>query len=330
MNIQPLVSICIPTYNSEKFLKEMLDSIVAQTYKNIEVIVSDNASVDGTSQIAREYCNKYQWNFFQNKINIGAGANFNKLIELANGEYIAIYHADDVYMPTIVEDSIKAFKQNGEIGIVGTMGVEIDSSGIEYKSISLPKSLTSKNEYSFDDIFTSILNQEGLFLVTPSIMVRASIYQELGSFRLNERYKSAADYEMWFRIMQKNKIALIDKQLIRYRRHENQGSQHEIYDNVKKPDSLNVYLDYAKNNYSKYGDLYEYSFYRLMRVLAVKLNNSKEFSKSNQVICEIIELNQNFNRKLLWLLLMNKFRLRVKLNSFIVIKKILKKIGIVK
>lgn len=100
------VSICIPTYNSVKFLHLMLDSIVEQTYKNIEVIISDNASTDNTVAFAQEYCDKYKWNFYQNEVNIGAGANFNKLIELTTGDYIAIYHADDVYHPTIVEESI--------------------------------------------------------------------------------------------------------------------------------------------------------------------------------------------------------------------------------
>ena len=324
------VSICIPTYNSSKYLRIMFDSILNQTYKDFEVIISDNASNDNTFEIAQEYCSKYGWTYYQNDVNIGAGANFNKLIELARGKFISIYHADDIYAPTIIEETVKLFDKYPDIGLVGTMGNEIDKNGIIHKSISLPKSLPIKDVYTFEEIFTSVLSQERLFLVTPSVTVKAEAYHRYGNFNLNKRYKSAGDYEMWFRIMQGYKLGLVNNSLIQYRYHEAQGSHHEIRTNIKKPDSLNVYLDYAKINYNKYGTLYEYSYYRLMRILAIKLNNSTEFSKSNQVIFEIIDLNTKFKINLVWLLIMNRFRLKVNLNSLITIKKILKKIGILK
>jgi len=122
MSRKPLVSICMPTCNSEIYLRESLDSIASQTYKNTEVIISDNASTDSTISIINEYVEKYGFKLFINKTNIGAHANFNKLISLAGGEYVAIYHSDDVYEKTIVEESVKVLSEDESIGLVGTMG----------------------------------------------------------------------------------------------------------------------------------------------------------------------------------------------------------------
>ena len=95
-NKNPKVTIGIPTYNSEGYLRMSLDSIANQTYKDIEVIISDNHSSDHTCEIAQEYVERYGWTLNVNAKNIGAADNFNKLIELSHGEFVAIYHADDI------------------------------------------------------------------------------------------------------------------------------------------------------------------------------------------------------------------------------------------
>ena len=321
---QSSVSICIPTYNSEKFLKEMLDSIVSQTYKNIEVIISDNASVDKTPQIVREYCDKHNWKYFQNEVNIGAGANFNKLIELATGDYIAIYHADDVYEPTIVEESVNLFSKYDSIGLVSTLGYEINESDTITAEYKLPKVLKKNEEYKFDDIFRAILKQTGLFLITPSVMVKKEAYDSCGIFNLNDRYLSAGDYEMWFRILQKYAMGIIDKPLIKYRIHNAQGSQLEIRQNFKLPDSLIVYYDYMMVDKNKYLPLYNYTFYRLVRVLAIKYNNFKSFNESNKMINLIFRQTSSYYLNLFWLRILNYFKITINLNTLINIKKVIK------
>lgn len=318
------VSICIPTFNSAKFLRAMLDSIVEQTYTNIEVIISDNASSDNTIAIAQEYCNKYAWELYQNEVNIGAGANFNKLIELASGDYIAIYHADDVYQPTIVEESIELFTRHNSIGLVSTLGYEINENDEITSEYRLSKTFDKKDEYKFDDIFTAILKQEGLFLITSSVMVKKEAYNKCGTFYLNERYASAGDYEMWFRILQKYNIAIIDEPLIRYRIHGAQGSQVEIRQNFKLPDSLNVYYDYMTVDKNKYLSLYNYTYYRLVRVLAIKYNNIRSFNESNKMINLIFKQTSSYYLNLFWLILLNFLRVSINLNTLINIKKAIK------
>lgn len=286
----PLVSICIPTYNSASYLAQSLDSIVSQTYHNIEVIISDNASTDETPEIINNYCNRYGWTFYKNEINIGAGNNFNKLVELANGEYIAIYHADDIYDPTIVEKSVSIFETNN-VGLVGTMGDVINSSNQTLHPFQLPKCLESHKEILFfDDVIDSVLssNTQEILLITPSIMVKKECYTKLGNFQINKRYKSAGDYEMWLRIAYHYPIHIINKPLIQYRIHSGQGSEMEIRQNLEINDIVIVMDDYIKKitditlrkKFHKWKD-------KLLIRTALKQNAASLYTKSNTTLKEI-------------------------------------------
>lgn len=99
MTVQPLISIAMATYNGEKYLKEQLDSIYAQTYKNVEVIVTDDGSTDYTIKILEQYAHSHGLRYFVNKTNLGFVKNFEKAVSLCRGEYIALSDQDDVWLP---------------------------------------------------------------------------------------------------------------------------------------------------------------------------------------------------------------------------------------
>jgi len=100
---KPRVSIGLPVYNGERFLKEALDSLLAQTYADFELIISDNASTDQTESICRTYAASDQRiRYYRNKENVGAARNFNHVFELSSGEYFKWATADDVCSPELV------------------------------------------------------------------------------------------------------------------------------------------------------------------------------------------------------------------------------------
>jgi glycosyltransferase involved in cell wall biosynthesis len=245
-NNNSLVSICIPTYNSARYLTQCLDSIASQTYQNVEVIISDNASTDDTVAIIGGYVNRYGYKLHVNETNKGAAANFNKLIGLAKGEYVAIYHADDVYESAIVAESVKALNSDASIGVVGTMGYVINADGKYLQEFILDKEIKrlNKHSYNFNEAFRGMLKRR-LFFITPSIMVRKKAYSELGVFK-PEKYRSCCDYEMWLRIARKYNVAILNKKLIHYRVHENQGTELEIRKNIEIPDYLGVVMEYRQ------------------------------------------------------------------------------------
>lgn len=107
-----LVSIAVATYNGEKYLREQLDSIYNQTYKNIEVIVCDDCSSDKTVEILEEYCKKFRLKYFVNETNLGFVKNFEKAISLCSGDYIALSDQDDVWTENKIETLLKNIADN--------------------------------------------------------------------------------------------------------------------------------------------------------------------------------------------------------------------------
>ncbi len=106
----PLVSIAMATYNGEKFLQKQLDSIYGQTYKNIEVIVTDDCSTDKTVEILQEYKKNYGLKYHINDHNLGFIKNFEKAITLSNGNYVALADQDDIWLPEKIETLVEKIK----------------------------------------------------------------------------------------------------------------------------------------------------------------------------------------------------------------------------
>lgn len=281
---QPLVSICIPTYNSASYLRETLDSLLEQTYAHREIVVSDNASTDGTHVILREYEEQYGIRVLYNGENCGAGENFNRLVAAARGEYIAIYHADDLYQPTIVEESVAALRADPALGLVGTMARAINSDGAEL--FRYHPCTGSGGTYLFNGAMLAMLRTAGssIFFITPSIMVRSTVYRAVGTFD-QERFKSSVDYEMWLRIARRYPVAIIDRPLMSYRIHQDQGSEQEVRKNLELPDLYQVVLEYRQYLQGKDENrICDDTLDRIVLKTALKQNYLRRFTQSSDTI----------------------------------------------
>jgi len=247
INSCPLISICIPTYNSAKLLRKCLDSIVNQTYPNKEIIISDNASTDETEKIVKEYVKKYKVKYYKNEKNIGGEGNFTRCIELATGEFIAIFHADDLYQPNMVERQVKVFQDNTSVGAVSTQANYINSHGKIIGESKLPIELQNKQIYYFSEIFISILSNLN-FIICPSVMVRGKIYKELVQFN-EKKFGTSADLDMWLRILKKHPIVILDEKLMSWRISNTQGSFSTRYLRTDQADFYRVMDYYLANKF---------------------------------------------------------------------------------
>jgi len=251
-----LVTIGIPVYNGEKFIAQTLESIINQTYKNLEIIVSDNGSSDTTVEIIKEFANRdSRISLNQNKENLGYSGNLNKIIELANSKYIAIYHSDDIYEPTIVEEQVRFLDENKELAGCFTLGKMIDENGKEIKNRFNLKYRKSKKNVILDlDYFLDRMCTKGNILICPTSMIRKSTYTRIGGY--NEKIKYIEDLDMWIRILQFEKLGIIMKNLINYRIHSKQGSSY--YSNIKREELavdllyMEKYIGKNKEYISKY------------------------------------------------------------------------------
>jgi GT2 family glycosyltransferase len=238
-----LVSVIVPVYNGARYLRECLDSIVAQTYPNLEVLVMDDHSTDESGQIAQSYGSKVRC--YRQPHNVGQFANVSDGIQRATGDYIAVFHADDVYQSTIIEREVDFLSSQPAVGAVFCLDRMMDSTGREYGKVELPPGLPGSAPLEFPVVFNALLEFQNRFLRTPGAMVRASVYQELGLY-CEEKFGMAADLEMWLRISKNYPIAILPEHLFSYRHFH--GSVSQDYDHLRtRPhigfEIMDLYLD---------------------------------------------------------------------------------------
>jgi glycosyltransferase involved in cell wall biosynthesis len=219
---RPLVSVLVPSYNGASYLREMLDSLLAQTYECLEIILLDDASTDGTAAIAAEYASRIS--YLRQPTNLGIYDNVNVGIARARGDLIATYHADDIYLPTMVEAQVAYLQQHPEVGAVFCSDIFIDADGREYARLSLPPEVRGERPLDLGTVVNALLTYKNRFLVCPTAMVRASVYRDVGVYR-QDRYRNTADLEMWLRIASRHPIAVLESHLMKYRHFHANSSQ---------------------------------------------------------------------------------------------------------
>lgn len=216
---EPLVSIMVPAFNSAATIGETLSSLTAQTYRNLEITVADNASTDGTREAVLAFAKADpRVKYTRHAENIGAEGNFSYCLRQGRGEYTAIFHADDVYSPTMVEEEVRALRAAPEAGAVFTTARSIDAAGRVTGVYSLPAGLRPGADglYRFPEVFRAVLKY-GNFFFCPSVMARTPIYRDVIRVWDAARYKTSADLDVWFRLLQASPIVILDKPLLNYR-----------------------------------------------------------------------------------------------------------------
>lgn len=211
----PLVSVIIPAYNAEKFIAETLDSVFAQTYRPIEVIVVDDGSTDRTAEIVQNYqtsktnktneTNKTHL-IYMHQQNSGPSKARNTGIKAAKGEYIAFLDADDLWLPEKIESQVAMMVKYPEVGMLCGNMVDFDENG--QKGTSHFEKHNRSELYFGDPIFVidpfrKILSKN--FVSTPTVIVRRSVLEQVGLFDLDFRFSE--DYLLWLRFAKATKVA---------------------------------------------------------------------------------------------------------------------------
>ncbi len=238
----PLVSICIPVFNAEKTIRETLESLLRQTYPNIIIRLSDNASTDRTVGIIKEIRDP-RIELYLNKENIGGEANFTRCIELGTSAYTALFHADDVYEPEMIRRQVAVLERYPDVGAVFTEATKIDEMGNTVGALKRSSYLGGDTiVFGFREIFRAILRDSN-FLICPSAMLRTEIYQrEIKRYRA-DLFNSSADLDVWLRVAERHKVAMLGEQLMRYRVSATQGSHQLCRLRTERADFFKV-MDY--------------------------------------------------------------------------------------
>jgi len=210
----PLVSAIISAYNSEKFIKAAIESILNQSYSNLEIIVFDDISTDSTIPICELFLNLENFRLIkanEHTGNIAKARNYS--IEIANGEYVAFLDSDDLWEPDKIEKQMKYIE---EFPIICS-----DAKIVDENNKILSESYFAKFGYIND------VNLERLLLdnlvITSSVLAKKELIINSGKFSEEQGF-FAEDYALWLNIVKQHTIKFISSPLIRYRRHIGNGS----------------------------------------------------------------------------------------------------------
>lgn len=188
----PKISIIMGIYNCDRYLKQAIESIVAQTYTNWEIIMCDDCSSDNTYNIAERYVNKYpdKFTLIHNEVNQGLNVSLNNCLKYATGEYIARMDGDDISDPKRLEKEISFLLKHREYAIVSCNMSYFDEKGIFGRS-------NSKTEPVKKD-----LPKQTPFCHAPC-MVRKKAYDDVHGYSTDRCFLRVEDYHLWIKMYEK-------------------------------------------------------------------------------------------------------------------------------
>ena len=211
----PLVSVICLCYNQQRFVKEAILSVIAQTYDHIELIIVDDASTDDSQRVIGGMLKEYpEIKYLPLRTNMGHCAAFNQGLKMAKGEFIIDLAADDMLHETRVEEGVMAFQgKDDAYGVNFSNAERIDESG-QHMSYHYPvdeqgRSLVQVPE---GDVFEEVIKR--YFICSPTVMFRKSIIDEMGGYDASLAYE---DFDLWVRSSRNYKYVYTDKVLLKKR-----------------------------------------------------------------------------------------------------------------
>ncbi len=219
---EPLVSIICLSYNHERFIREAIHSVVNQSYKNIEIVVVDDASIDESKSVIQELVAEFpSIQFIPIEKNVGNCKAFNLGFALSKGDFIIDFATDDIMMPDRIEKQITLFQSlPQDVGVVFTDATYVNEEGIflrqHYEYLFRKKLL---NEVPQGDIYIKVLSR--YFVASPTMMVRRTVLETLEGYDENLAYE---DFDFWVRSARLFKYSFLNESLTKIRRAGNSMS----------------------------------------------------------------------------------------------------------
>lgn len=204
----PAVSVLISVYNAERYLREAMDSVLAQTFGDFECVVIDDGSRDGSLAILREYESRDGRLRLISRPNKGLTVSLNEGLAACRGEFVARMDADDVCLPERFEKQVAFLRADADVVVVGASVELVDPYGVHIGLVNYPTDHAA--------IDTRLLKGEGGVLPHPATMLRLSAVRAVGGYR--EQFNNSEDLDLWLRLAEAGRVANLSDVLLKYRR----------------------------------------------------------------------------------------------------------------
>ena len=279
----PKVSVIIPVYNGEQYLAEAIDSVLEQTYPDLEIIVVDDGSTDQSAEIVKSYGNRTRYIY---KENGGTASAMNLGCARAKGTFIAWLSADDAFLPNKISKQVEILDNNPKVGLVHTDFYLVN----ENDEIIRPCRTVNPGRDCFLQRWIN-----GVFINASSVLFRREILRRAGIF--DENISRVADADMWARMYKYCNFAHVPELLLRYRLHMNSASfnisemkkeRSLLMEKLFKIYGIEEFYPFLKENNN---DNLDYA--RAYRYLAQLLERTNYKHLSEKFYIKSIELDKN-------------------------------------
>lgn len=304
---KPLVSVVMPAYNAKENIQEAVNSILDQTYSNIELIVIDDGSTDETAKIISSF-NDHRVKYYRNSYNRGLVYTLNRGIKLSKGKYIARMDSDDISLRTRIYKQVEYLEEHKDCIVCGTyaQSFRTDSLGNKIKMSKLTYEINDK------EIKKSLVYD--CCFAHPTVMIRSSVFIESNVY-YDDKWKNGDDYKLWIDLMPYGMYHNIPEVLLQYRISSAQMSSST---NVTTISANKCRWYYIEKNTSY--NIYRFLLKGLFNIDSIRfLKNNK---CDNQFLLRLIYLSfSNYNLSVIYYYIISRDILRFPLKTFFQILK---------
>jgi glycosyltransferase involved in cell wall biosynthesis len=281
INYQPTISVIMPVYNAEKYLREAIDSILAQTFSDFEFLIFNDGSTDSSGEIIKSYKDD-RIILAYNGANQGYVAHLNEGIRIARGKYIARMDADDIALPERLAKQVSFMENNPNCVLCGSL---IETFGEEKGIVELP---TEGWEIQLKMLYITPFAH-------PAVMIRTSTLKEHNLY-YNASVMPAEDYDLWTRLLDYGKVHNINEPLLKYRVHNNNISR-KPRDEKQIENKKNAEISYIKKFFkSSYLTATDYQLLHKMLFTPQENFSIIEIQKIADIIKWLIENKKDYFR----------------------------------
>jgi glycosyltransferase involved in cell wall biosynthesis len=217
------VTVVIPAFNAAAFLAEALDSVLAQTYQPLEIIVVDDGSEDETPQVAAAYASKVT--YIRKEHGGGCGGNRNVGIRVASGEWIALLDADDIWMPEMIERLVERAGETGADLVFCDWLPQINGRVVGRSNWESMRVMSRLGNLTSDSVLNNpfeLLLEAGCYFSPSSVMIRRDALLQIGLF--DESIYHTDDLDLWLRLSLRYRFAVVGEALVLRRIHDHNMS----------------------------------------------------------------------------------------------------------
>lgn len=214
----PRVSVCIPTYNTARYLPQAVESALGQNFDDFEVVVCDNASSDETPRLCAAYLGDPRFRSERYDAFVGQAANWNRCLDQARGDHVILLHADDILRPGFLAAAVRFLDADPDVVLVhcAVQSILPDGSPLSVRRL-YHEDRVEPGEVRFRQLL-----DVGCLINPAGVLVRRTAYQAVGGF--TEDVVWGVDWHMWLRLSLQGRVAYLAEPLALYRDHPQSGT----------------------------------------------------------------------------------------------------------